>query len=214
MFDSKTSKGALILGLVIFLLGSLLLLIVFGVVEGEEFSPQTFTYRSFRYHVVPLLGTMKFKTIKTPLGSYVQSNGLIGSVASEPARWDIVNIANTEGDADILASYLRQSEADGDLWVAWSRDHAALAKELWPLVARLAHEDLYILIPDILDAAAASEAKNTFGNELQQVLAAELEQLSQARQDIGEADRANQLRRLRAEVCPDVRAAFTQLAEP
>ena len=58
------------------------------------------------------------------------------------------------GDAQILCRYL---DVDGDggikLWLQWSQQHPAAARVLWPSVARVARQELYVFVPDLFALA-------------------------------------------------------------
>lgn len=130
--------------------------VTFGRVEGEEFSPQTFQRRRFRYVEIPLLGIQV-----SPIDRQDTTNGLeqhlrqLPGVAQIPVtkRWDLVRIRRAgqdweEGDGLILCMYLDAVDAKDQLhWYTWSQQHPELAAELWPVVGQLAQNQMYALVP-------------------------------------------------------------------
>lgn len=180
---------------------------LFGRVQGVEFCPQKFTLQEFSYYQVPLLGWQITPVTFSPSGrgngplsGYLRQQKLLGKVASE-LRWDIVQIfsagtANQAGDAEILVKYLEQPGAVGtENWLAWTKntEHAELVRVFWPVIAKLADRELYILMPDLFDFIRSAPTANRFVEHVRTQLAAEVEKLSEAEQLRENTDRANQL---------------------
>ena len=179
---------------------------IFGQVHGEEFSPQRFTLRSFRYVQIPLLRIqvwpVKFQKAggtDDALANHVRrstrQNRLMNQVRKAPIRWDVVSLQETgrstyRGDASILTNYLRQPGAMGmESWLAWSNANPKLANELWGIVGQLANEDLYPIIPEVLEAARRLDASN-FAPQLQQIVVKECKAFAKAYTAAGEPKKA------------------------
>jgi hypothetical protein len=138
--------------------------ILFGHVEGSEFSPESFSRRSFSFYEIPLLGIQVTPVKRTAAAAPVEAY-LLGQkwvAALPPAAWDLV--AGWRGGrrvdprgASALCNYLDTLDARGNLvWLDWSQTNASMAAVLWPVVARLARERLYEIIPDVMRSAAAA----------------------------------------------------------
>jgi hypothetical protein len=155
--------------------------IAFGVVSGEEFSPGTFARRSFIYYEIPLIGLQI-----TPIGrddetntleSYLCAQKLVPVNKSTKPRWDLVYAQRSgmevfQGDAAILCAYLDAEDKEGDLyWKTWTENHPKLAKTLWPAVARVASQQLYIFTPEMFQLAKAANDPDSFSRELDRMLA-------------------------------------------
>lgn len=181
-------------------------LAIYGQVRGEEFSPQRFTMRKFSYVQIPLLRIQVWPVRVTritgqhdKLASHIRRttrvNGLMNRVRSTPGRWDIVSmheIGSTpyRGDASILVNYLKQPGAQGmESWLDWSIAHPKLAGVLWGVVANLANEDLYPIIPEVLEAARRLDAA-TFEKQLRQTVSTECQAFAKAYTADGDPKRA------------------------
>ncbi|MEE3369283.1 MAG: hypothetical protein VX346_08060 [Planctomycetota bacterium] len=190
------------------LLGGLGLLLVvavctvtFGRVEGEEFSPQTFQRRRFRYVEIPLLGIQV-----TPIDRQDTTNDLerylrlLPSVVRSPVskRWDLVRVKRVgqdweEGDGLILCMYLDALDANGQLhWHTWSQQHPKLATELWPVVQQLAQNQMYVLVPVAFRLATTTPDATNLGSLLKTSLASEYLNLAVASRNIDQHQQALQ----------------------
>ncbi len=203
--------------MLVYCLGLLLLLALallsFGHVRGEEFSPQGFATRSFSYFQIPFfrIQVWPVSVYKMPndLAKYLRANKLLGSGAAQPPRWGIVTLSEGgvqtyRGDASILTNYLRQPGAVGtESWLSWSKNHPKRERELWPVIARMAQEDMYMIIPALLEAARSTESQDELANELRRVLVSELLQFAEAEKQSGDAKRANELLGIAVEYDPN-----------
>ncbi|MGE0756383.1 MAG: hypothetical protein AB7F89_16470 [Pirellulaceae bacterium] len=159
--------------------------LMFGSVEGEEFDADSFTRREFRYHEVPLLGWQVSpvwrQDITNDLESYLKSAKLIGISATQAPQWDLVIARRgglsrnsnllSQGNARILCQYLdAQDDEKQRVWLQWSKERPELAKIVWPAVAHLARQELYIFVPDLLVLARGA----TDATHLQQRMNAHL----------------------------------------
>lgn len=182
---------------------------IYGQVAGEEFSPQKFTMRRFSYAQIPLLRIqvwpVKFSNVNTTedaLAQYIRRSTRTNNVASRirrsPARWDIVTLREAgsdeyRGDASILTNYLQQPGAVGlESWLDWTKANPKLAGELWAVVMELANADLYVVVPDVLEAARNLDASN-FGVQLRKIAATECRAIANAHNQSGDSKRATSI---------------------
>ncbi len=180
---------ALLSGTGIALLGTLL----FGRVSGVEFAPQTFQSRLYTYYELPVVRVQVTPVSRTveqsPLAQFLAREGYLAD-SKPPDRWDFVVARRMgevwrKGDALILTRYLEASRSDGEpYWLRWTRDHTAMAKVLWPAIARLAQQELYFLTPDIFALAAAQSDLQAFESDLKRLLARKYEELAQVQLEL------------------------------
>ena len=181
---------------------------MFGGVTGEEFSPQKFTMRRFHYWQVPLLGVQvwpvqltKIDGDEDELARYIRRNKLHGDIRSNAPHWDIMTIDELgskpfRGNASILTQYLRQPGATGmQSWLDWTKKNPKSAAVFWPIVATLAEENLYPVIPSLMEAARSMEADD-FEDQLRALAVEEVEAFSKAEGEAGETERVASLKKL------------------
>lgn len=199
--------GGLVL-LIAFPIG-LLLLSGYSLVIGEEFSPQTFETRRFTYSRLPWFGTPLSRRTVTDSTAVPQqlllSQGLVVDPGGEP-RWDLVSDNwqpehSADFDAAILVGYLRMGNPDGeDYWPAWNDANPDHAQVLWPLVAELAREDLYLVLPPLfriaMEVGDGQPGATAFSDRLRATSAAEVRLLARAEREAGDAARAGHLDQL------------------
>jgi len=142
--------------------------ITLGHVRGEEIASETFQRRTFEYFQLPVIELQISGITRTDstgdLENYLIDKKII-SVAKtkippdESIRWDLVrgNRFGTvfkRGEAEILCHYLDTHDADQkNVWVEWSKENPKLAKVIWPAVVSVAQQELYILVPELLELA-------------------------------------------------------------
>lgn len=209
----KSNVATILISSIGLLLLFVLAVLSFGHVHGEEFSPRGFATRSFSYYQIPFfriqIGPVSVDKMPNDLAKYLRANKLLGSAASQSPRWGIVTMSEGgvqtyRGDASILTSYLRQPGAVGtESWLSWSKNHPKLARELWPVIARMAQEDMYMIIPALLEAARSTESKDELANELRRALVSELLQFAAAEKQSGDAERARELLGIALEYDPN-----------
>jgi tetratricopeptide (TPR) repeat protein len=142
----------------------------FGHVKGEEFSPATFTRREFSYYEIPLLGLqispIHRRDLTNVLESHLTRDKLVTAqaVTESGKRWDLViarrglegarGRALAQGNARILCEYLDALDSKSvHVWLTWTTENPELAKVVWPVVAQVARQDLYIFVPDLFELA-------------------------------------------------------------
>ena len=127
-----------------------------GMVNGEEFSPDDFSQRSFFYNKVPWIGTTLWGLTHSDRTSALQrrliAEGLIQPTGSK--IWHLIRDNLTDPnrsrayDARILVAYLKlQDDSSNSYWDRWIDDHPKSARIFWPRVADLARHRLYGAIP-------------------------------------------------------------------
>jgi len=201
--SGRSKRARWLYGILFSVLGTLGLLIVvffatcfFGFISGEEFSPATFSRRSFCYYQIPLIQLQVYpidrKDKSNDLENYLRSNNYVPVKKTGESSWDLVftaraQIVVTQGDAAILCAYLDTEDPDGgDLyWQKWTEDHPKVAKVLWPAVARVASQQLYIFTPDMLELAKCASDVDAFGRELDRMLAEKYSDLARIQQQLG-----------------------------
>jgi hypothetical protein len=177
--------------------------LLFGLHTGEEFAPATFSRRVFYYYQVPLIGIQVSPIVRdsTPssFANYLRDKKLIPATSEDTPRWDLVYAGRGgkiyfRGDADILCSYLDAADEQGNsYWKAWSEDNLAAARLLWPLVARLARRQLYILIPELIEQAQAETDPQLLERSLNRSLAGQYARLAAAQRELGNQTLAAEL---------------------
>lgn len=130
-------------------------------VSGLEFSPDDFTARSFSYRRSPLSQTLRSKRINQDHELYCTAmidDGHITAITSTPKRWDLYeeNMQHTdrlsgEFDARFLTHFL---DYNAQQWTTSCPKKAAL---LWPEIAKMARNGLYLYIPEIMTTAIPKE---------------------------------------------------------
>jgi hypothetical protein len=137
-----------------------------GYIQGQEFSPDTFHRREFSYYELPVFGLQVWPISRAdctgPLERFLEDKKLIAAKADKAVevRWDLVFSQRGVGtssrrlahsDAQILCYYLDAEDAAGtSVWLKWSEDHGEQARVLWPAVARIARQQLYLFAPDLM----------------------------------------------------------------
>lgn len=200
----SSSQGHLIgfaaIGLIISGVVTAVLTSLFGYVDGEEFSPENFTRRAFSYYRLPIVGIQITPITRTDrtndLESHLTKQKLVTEIPTtdDKRRWDLVVArtglpANrrvfTQGEAQILCSYL-DVEIDGkSFWLDWSEKHPEAAKILWPAIAKLARQELYVFVPPLLVVARGITDGADFQQQVDSLLAQKYIELAKTQQQLG-----------------------------
>ena len=149
---------SLLLGLVV-----LLALYLASGRSGTEFSPDDFTTRRFDYAVMPLFGwTVKgigYDNTTPAISELLVADNLITVQTNMPQRWLLVD-DDTPGrpagdrDARFLVRYLNEvNDTSNPYWVTWNDEHPNCAPIFWPEIAKLARQDMFLAIPEIMEFA-------------------------------------------------------------
>ncbi len=147
------------------------LILVFGSVEGVEFSPTHFETRRFSVYEIPLLKVQISPIHRDPAQQsntvkYLFAQSYLQKPTAAPVDWHLAELSRSgtgtfEADAHLLTQQLdfdtwRASTQNG-MWEEWSKKNPALATVLWPTIRQLANRELYILMPQIFDYALSSD---------------------------------------------------------
>lgn len=192
-----TGIGAMVL-LFVFLI-----VMFFGKVSGEEFSPSDFKRRSFHYYELPLVGMqvwpIKHFDATGDLETELATKKLIPVTTPTKPRWDLVQGLRAarvvrEGDAYILCRYLDQRQAGGKVvWQDWTSDHPDVAAIFWPVISRLADQELYVFVPEAFDLAKSASDAKTFQAALNTLLAQKYYDFGLNQQQLGHHEAAIEL---------------------
>ena len=175
--------------------------VTYGRVEGEEFSPQTFQRRRFRYVEIPLLGIQVWPIDRQDITNELEQHlRLLPGVVSSPTKkqWDLVRVKRSgqdwdEGDGLILCMYLDARDAKDQLhWYTWSLQHSELAAVLWPVVGQLAQNQMYALVPVAFRLATTTPDATRLQNLLKTSLASEYLNLAVASRNTNQHQQALQ----------------------
>ena len=195
---SRGNRGLwIVLSLVGLLVGALVLLVcsfLFGTITGEEFSPDTFDRRVFSYIEIPLVHLQIWPVHRVSstksLESHLVSNKLVPTTSPPKPRWDLVRMTNIEPgsdkcDARILCKYFdSQNDSSKSWWLDWTEKHPDLAKVLWPAVAKVAQQQLYIFVPDMFELARTATDAKQFQTELDLLLAKKYREFGEMQQGL------------------------------
>ncbi len=159
-------------------------IVVFGSVEGVEFSPTHFETRNFSVYEIPVL-KIQVTPIHREAASqsntvrYLYAQSYLRKPAGSPTDWHLVQLSRSglgayEADAKLLTKHLElsiwNSSTGGPHWEEWSKQNAALAKVLWPVIQRLALRELYILMPPIFELAVNADSDVELDRQISQYL--------------------------------------------
>lgn len=176
---------------------------IYGTVSGEEFSPVTFSRRSFYYTEVPLIQvqitSISRKDETGDLEAYLKRKKLFPLDPAAKNRWDLVATWRAEaetfrGDASILCTYLDAEDEESDLyWLSWTKEHPKLAQVFWPTVAELANQQLYFFLPELFQIARAADGADQLKQDLDQTLLLNYLALVQTQQQLNDHESATML---------------------
>jgi len=152
---------------------------IYGIVIGEEFSPDTFKQRTFYYFELPLVHLqvtpVRRNEKMSDLASHLQRTKLLPPSKEDKPRWHFVHAKRggepLTGDANILCSYMKIKQDDQILWLEWSTDHPNAAAVFWPTVAEVARDHQYVFLPEMFDLALVAENADGLRQSLDQFLA-------------------------------------------
>jgi len=182
---------------VVLLLGTLR----YGLVQGDEFAPDTFQRRTYWYYELPLV-RIKVTPVKRRVDRHQLERLLVAkqyiTPNAPPKRWDLIEArrggkAWRQGDAQILTLYLDAYDADKNwtsFWETWTTAHPTLAGVLWPEIAALARRDLYWMIPPLFEQAVGHDTAASLRGDLNLLLARNYDSLAVAEVELGNLNTA------------------------
>ena len=162
--SAKSDKLAYIVVAIVGICGTGLIalwaIVQFGHVEGDEFSPDTLVRRTYEYHQIPWLrvqitGIDRVDT-SGDLVQHLKTAKIVTPRNQQSPQWHTIQATAhgmelPPGDAAILFRYLDASTAPaGQDWLTWTNNHTPEAGVLWPVVAQLARDQLYLHVPELL----------------------------------------------------------------
>ena len=123
--------------------------------SGHEFSPTHFQTR--RFELKAFFGVQLRKISHTDLtdatSQYLVAQKLVTVPKEKPKRWDLVHISRSSSTGGVADSSILIRYLESGVWEQWSVDHPKAAAVLWPLVQRMAIDDLYLLLPGVFEIA-------------------------------------------------------------
>jgi hypothetical protein len=141
-------------------------------ISGEEFSPQLFQNRAFRYWRIP--GTtvrLSSTTLGTPAS--LSSKQILNHLKTGPAVWQVTQVTRStteKREPQILVDALVQRDADGNnRWDSWSFRNPKRAAILWPVVQELASAGIYHPVPDLLRVAESDLPDSELNRSLKRI---------------------------------------------
>lgn len=195
----------------------------FGLITGEEFSPFSFQRRSFWYYEVPLVGIqvspISHDDTTGDLETYLVAQKLVAPQTLKAERWDLIqaHAGRTEaaqGDAAILHNYLVAGSSGKDAyWLKWTKDHPEKAKHLWSAVSQLAEQELYMLIPEVIDAAGEQTDLVEMEKQIDTALQRQYFALATAQHQLGRHEEAVELYSEVLSRAPEYHEALTERAD-
>jgi hypothetical protein len=191
----------IVIGLVIPLAVLLIFALIvraFGMVVGQEFSPDTFMQRSFVYWEIPLVGRQITPVYRTNDESavvvHIRRKKLLPASPRKEPRWHFVGAVRGHrlltGDAGMLCTYFDIEQDGQELWLKWTQDNPKSAAILWPAIAEVARRQHYDFVPDIFQLAADAGDPARFRRDLDQLLARKYRDLAANQYDLEAYDEA------------------------
>lgn len=169
---------------------------------GEEFSPQIWERRSYSFGELHPFRYQLWGITRTPIGRSSFENYLVGQklvpLKAKAERWDVLWSMEyaplSYKDAAILTRAFDEiGPTGGFVWHRWSLDHPEMAKALWPCVATLAEDYLYVYVPEILDLARDAEDPVEFEKKLLEKMQAIYSDLAEDERNSGRTAAADRL---------------------
>lgn len=189
-----------------------LIIAPYALVEGEEFSPDDFSRRSFSYVQLPgvkwVLRGIEYQDVTSDIEKSLGSEGFISTT---PAKtWHLCQESYgtqpAEADARFLVDMLKLKSQKVEyvfFWQEWNENYPELAKVFWPLVAELARDEMYLVIPEFMelamdvDANASEPSPEQFARQLHEFLAVNYQRFAEIDRAKGRVERS-EARRQRA----------------
>jgi hypothetical protein len=159
----------------------------FGYVHGQEFAADNFNRREFSFYQIPVVGwqitPIDRRDITNDLENYLANQKIISPLSTPAAkkRWDLILAQHgymsnsrivSQGEARILCEYLDAKDSKGDqIWLDWTKNNLSIAKVVWPAVAQVARQELYLFAPELLIRARNAKEPGEFQQQIDQLLA-------------------------------------------
>lgn len=158
-------------------------------ISGIELNSHTWEQRVFSFRRDPFTGSQLggvrhnapvridfWTSIANPrakkLDPAIQAH--FNGTTTEPVRWDLVRIDDSQLPADrasILVDLLEATGPSSDaFWPSWSTLHPKRAAVLWPAVQQLVAHDLYTQLPQLFTEALLENSPEEFSNSVGQLV--------------------------------------------
>ncbi len=145
----------------------MMMVLMYGSVSGNEFSPDDFTRRHFEYQRIPWLdwtiSGIEYTDVTPELEQSLTISGLINKskpTGSKQKTWHLYHdsgVPDSHGcDARFLTTYLDFSDWDSStatstpFWLKWNEQFPLSATIFWPMIADLARNEMYLIIPNVM----------------------------------------------------------------
>ena len=162
-------------------LGLFITTVWLGGVAGTEFCPQTFERRTFTFFEIPWIGIQVTGIRRDDNTGLVELHIIkekyVVPIETEPKIWHLATLYRTSGktttgDANLLLTYLSAKQEKGEpAWLNWSEDNPELAKVFWPVVAKAAREENYVVMPELFSQARSAGSAQELQKGLDAALA-------------------------------------------
>jgi hypothetical protein len=172
----------------------------FGPVEGEELNPHTLRRRHFSYYQVPGIRVQVSSISHDPVngtGFETALSAMPFFKSSSQNEWHLVWASEARrpperGDASIFTDYVHDTESQ---WRLWTKDNPKTAAKFWPVAIDLARRNHYLLLPDIMDLAAASSDSEVaeFPGRLNDSLVTQYIKAAGIQQELGQTSDVDEL---------------------
>ena len=153
--------------------------------SGTEFSPDDFTIRNFSYRYEPVTGRVisgrAFEKDYAFSMPDLVADKYVKPIFKKEKTWHLIQDSghyfrghSSDSDARFLVEFLGlYDENYENRWTVWNSDNPKLAKVLWPLIAEMARDEIYLTVSDVLTFALDSEHKDAkkFKTDLRQEVA-------------------------------------------
>lgn len=220
--SGRITRRFIIFGLVMLslLIGGLVCLpmLMFGGQHyGMEFSPDDFSRRSYEYRILPFFNTtisgIKYSPVKGGIGSKLVGDKLITPLQGTNKTWHLLygsgyrsgNEIARDCDARLLADCLDKTDEDGNIWSKWNTKFPGCAKVFWPIVAKMARDEMYLKLPDLMEFAmqCVKDDPVTFTKHLNETASKAYLELGQLDIELNQPERAKYRLKISDEIVPN-----------
>lgn len=207
-FSKALYIGLAILGLIFVTLVVVPVMMSSGQHYGQEFSPDDFSRRSYSYQVLPILNRtvtgIQYTSVQSDIGSELVLDGWIKPTGNQTKSWHLLWDGNTQYgygtkrardcDAHLLTDFLDKEDEDGNIWSTWNNNFAGNAKVFWPILARMARDEMYLKTPKVMYFALKypKDDPKAFEKELHQLVSDAYLELGQLDLEMGLSQRGKQ----------------------
>ena len=126
--------------------------------SGQEFSPDDFSIRYFKYRYEPITETvLRGRTFTKDSGDWpnLVTDKLVKPIYKKEKTWHLIHDngnylggASVDSDARFLINFLSLRNENGEnTWMAWNSENPKLAKVLWPFIAEMAVSYTHLTLP-------------------------------------------------------------------